>query len=447
MSAPPSPSGSLSGFARFYAPLAVTSLLLTSTNPILAAALARSVDPATALAGYSVAFALCGVLYSPLLVAQQVAATRLLEGGDLSPVRRFVEVMGTLFSLIALAVAFTPLGAWVFRDLIGVTGGVYLEARDAMTLLWAVPLLTGIRAIHQGRLVAGHRTHPIALATGSRTGVLVVAAFGLTLVSSGAWIGAAAFTLGLMVEAVVVGSVPSAEISESRAVGPQLIESTGDRLIRFVAPLMLNVLLWWSTPLIIQAALARTPEPETALASFAVVEAVAWFVTAPVGQYQHASIALVSDRASHGRIRRWAGGLAVLVALTLALLAVPWVRSAVLRWAFDLEPGLLEGVGRALPLAAAYPLLYGHRQYYQGLFIRANQPGVVGSGAVLRVGFIAAVAVLSVGPLGGLGATLGVGLAVLGLMVEGLFLERLSHSRALPALGAPSTLPGEAVTT
>ena len=440
-------SRSLGGFARFYAPLAVTSLLLTSTNPILAAALARSIDPASALAGYSVAFALCGVLYSPLLVAQQVAAARLLEGGDLAPVRRFVEVTGTFFSLVGLAVAFTPLGAWVFRGVVGLSGTVYLEARDAMTLLWAVPFLTGVRAIHQGRLVAGHRTKPIAGATGLRTGILALAAFGLTVLSSGAWVGAAAFTMGLLVEALVVGVTPTGEIPRSRAVGTKLIESTGDGLFRFTLPLMLNVLLWWSTPLLIQAVLARTPGPETALASFAVVEAVAWFVAAPVGQYQHASIALVGDRPSHRRIRRWTAGLAVVVAGALGILALPPIRVEVLVLAFDLAPGLVENVGRALPLAVAYPLLYGHRQYYQGLFIRANHPGVVGAGAVLRVTFIATLALLVLDPLGGYGAALGVGLAVAGLLVEGVFLERLSHRRALPALAHPRAVPGEAVTT
>ena len=69
------------GFARFYTPLAATSLLLPATNPILAAALARSADPVTALAGYSVAFAVCGVLCAPPFVMQQVAAARLLAGG------------------------------------------------------------------------------------------------------------------------------------------------------------------------------------------------------------------------------------------------------------------------------------------------------------------------------------------------------------------------------
>ena len=49
------------GFARFYWPLVATSYLLTATNPLLAAALARTTSPATALAGYGVAFAFIGV--------------------------------------------------------------------------------------------------------------------------------------------------------------------------------------------------------------------------------------------------------------------------------------------------------------------------------------------------------------------------------------------------
>ncbi|MBW3535925.1 MAG: hypothetical protein KY453_12045, partial [Gemmatimonadetes bacterium] len=248
-------------FARFYAPLAATSLLLTATNPILAAALARTPAPANSLAGYSVAFALTGVLYSPLLVIQQVAANRLLRGGDLEPVRRFAMAVGLVFSFLGAAVAFSPVGLWVFQDLVGVTGAILEEARSAMALLWPAPFLTGLRALHQGRLVAGHRTHPIAVATGARTGVLGLVAFSLTLFPAGAWLGAAAFTAGLLVETLMVG-VSSAP----RLVPPAGSAAEDGPIILFSTPLMLNVLLWWSTPLVLAAVLARTPEPDCALA-------------------------------------------------------------------------------------------------------------------------------------------------------------------------------------
>lgn len=427
------------GFARFYAPLAATSLLLTATNPLLTAALARTVSPASALAGYSVAFALCGVLYSPLLVVQQVAATRILEGREMHPVRRFALSTGVLFSALAAGVAFTPLGDWVFRGLIGVRGAVFTEAMDAMTLLWPVPLLTGIRAAHQGRLVAGHRTHPIAAATGVRTAVLAGVAFALTLISAGAWLGGAAFTAGLLVETCVVGLARSPGPGEVTEETTPMVEAGlegGEELLRFSTPLMLNVLLWWSTPLIIDAILARTAEPELALAAFAVVEATAWFVTAPVGQFQHASIALVRDRGSHGKVRLWAGILAVGVFVTLVLLSFPGVREWVLGLAFSLDPDLLAGAARALPVAALYPLLYGHRQYYQGLYIRVGCPRVVGQGAVLRVASLVAVGVLLVGTLGRFGAAFGVGLHAFGLAVEGAFLLQRSAAEAMPALEA-----------
>lgn len=437
-------------FARFYAPLAATSLLLTATNPLLAAALARTPRPAAALAGYSVAFALSGVLYSPLLVTQQVAATRLLEGRGLAAVRRFALGTGALFSVLATLVAFTGLGAWVFQDVVGVSGAVYEEAMEAMALLWPVPLVTAVRALHQGRLVAAHRTHPIAVATGIRTAVLAVVAFALAAVAGGAWIGGAAFTVGLAAETVLVVLAPTDEgLAEDAGEpgGDGMPADDGEPVLWFSTPLMLNVLLWWSTPLLVNAVLARTPRPETALAAFAVVEAVAWFVTAPVGQLQHAAIALVDSEESHRRVRRWALGLAALVFAILALLAVPGLREAVLSWGFDLEPELLLQAGWALPLAALYPLLYGHRQYFQGLFIRAGRPGLVGWGACLRIASIAILALLLAPSLGEYGAALGVGLAVAGMSVEDLFLERLSRSRALPALATAPPVMDEAVST
>jgi hypothetical protein len=74
-----------------------------------------------------------------------------------------------------------------------------------------------------------------------------------------------------------------------------------DRLLRFSTPLMVNTLLWWSTPLLINSVLARSPFPAEAIAAFVVVEAVAWFLTSPVGQFQHVGVALVECKAGRWR--------------------------------------------------------------------------------------------------------------------------------------------------
>ena len=444
MTAPDAPV-TANRFARFYAPLAATSLLLTSTNPILAAALGRSADPVAALAGYGFAFSVCGVLYAPLFVVQQVAAARLLAKGSFAAVKRFAYLTGAFFSLLGALIAFTPAGAWVFGLLLGggsgggVSQAVLAEAVDAMGFLWPVPFLTAVRSCHQGRLVAGHRTGPIAFATSGRTAVLAVVAFGMLATGGGAWLGAAAFTVGLVVETLVVvwSSTPDLALEGGGDGG-----DGDEKVARFSAPLMLNVLMWWATPLIINVVLARTADPDRAIAAFGIVEAVGWFVAAPVGQLQHASIALVGCSEAYKRVRAWGGVVALTMTGVLLLLALPGVRGPLLGGllALESEPELLATAGMALPLAAAYPFLYGVRQYYQGLFVGAGRTGVVGVGAVLRVAsIVAAATVLLLAGAGGQatrGAVLGVGLAVVGLVVEGAFLVRRCRSDVLPELKA-----------
>ena len=422
---------SAGGFARFYTPLAATSLLLTATNPILAAALARSVDPVTALAGYQAAFSVCGVLYAPLLVVQQVAAARLLGGGSFSPVTRFAYLTGALLSLIGALIAYTAAGDLVFARFIGVSAEVLDESVRAMQWLWPVPFLTAVRAAHQGRLVAGHRTIPIAGATGGRTAILAIVAFSLLATGGGAWLGAAAFTTGMVVEMAVVmwARSPGLELERDDC------ELDNENVARFSAPLMLNVLLWWATPLIITAVLARTADPDRAIAAFAVVEAVAWFIAAPVGQMQHASIALVKCSETHRRVRSWGAVVAFSMVGLLLVLSIPSLREPILRFVFALEAGLLGVAGPALPIAAAYPLLYGVRQYYQGLFVRSGKPVLVGTGALLRVLSIVAAALFLQNAVVG-GAVLGVGLAVFGLTIEGIFLVYWARRGVMPGLRA-----------
>lgn len=222
---------------------------------------------------------------------------------------------------------------------------------------------------------------------------------------------------------------------------------SGEKLLRFSSPLMLNVLLWWSTPLLINVVLARTTDPELNIAAFGIVEAVAWFLASPVGQLQHASIALVNSLESHKRVRRFAVTLSAGMFALLALLALPAVRNVVLAALYRPEQILLLSAGAALPLAVLYPLLYGHRQYYQGLFIRAGCSGSVGVGAILRIVSVLAGAIVFLDSQGYRGATFGVGLVIFGLVVEGIYLERLARSRALPRLAVAPPIQAEAVST
>jgi hypothetical protein len=428
-------------FARFYAPLAATSLLLTVTNPILTGALARAGNPTVALTGFGVAFAVTGVLYAPLLVLQQVTATRLLGGDGLDEVRKFALTWGVVSSAAEGSLAFSPVGAQLLRTVVGIRGDALGEALNAVQVLWPVPLLTGLRSIYQGRLVAGRHTGRIAMATALRTTVLATVAALLVARSGGAWLAGLAFTAGLAVETAVVALVPTgrAPLQTQRVTerGSQL------RILSLSGPLMLNVVLWWATPLVIASVLARTVDADLAIATFVVVEAAAWFVAAPIGQLQNASIALVDGVRAHLRVRTFAATLALGMTLVLTVLAMPAIREEFLWSWFRLDSGLMAPCLLAFPLTVGYPLLYGSRQYHQGLFVRVGRTVPVARGAVLRMLVIVVGGAVLLRPLGGYGARLGVTLALVGLVVENAYLVVTCRRRVLPVLsgraGARST--------
>ncbi len=135
----------------------------------------------------------------------------------------------------------------------------------------------------------------------------------------------------------------------------------------------------------------------------------------------------------------YAGGLALAVTVILAVLSIPVIRETILWTGFRLDPSLLRPAGLAFPVAALYPLLYGHRQYFQGLFVRAGCTGLVGRGAVLRIVVILSAAPLLLGPMGANGARLGVTLAAVGLVAEDVFLTLMAGKRALPLLEVAAT--------
>lgn len=419
-------------FARFYTPLAAASILLTVTNPILTGALARGHDPAVALSAFGVAFALTGVLYAPLLVLQQVAASRLLDGGSLAQIRRLALLWGIVSSAFELSLAFAPVGTDLLRAAVGLRGGTLAEVRNAMQVLWPVPLLTGMRSIYQGRLVAGRHTARIALATGLRTTALATVAALLVARIGGAWLAGLAFTAGLAIETTVVALSPPRARGASQRAGDGM-EDQG-RVLRVSGPLMLNVVLWWATPLVIASVLARTAAADVAVATFVVVEAAAWFVAAPIGQLNNASIALVDGVHAHLRVRRFAAALAAAMTLVLAVLALPALREEFL-WSWcRLEPGLMTPTLLAFPFTIGYPLLYACRQYHQGLFVRVGRTTPVGRGAVLRILVIVVGGAVLMHPLGRYGARFGVTLALVGLLVENAYLVMTCRQRVRPIL-------------
>ncbi|UCC25932.1 MAG: hypothetical protein JSU98_02305 [Gemmatimonadales bacterium] len=172
----PGPRGRITytGIARFYYPLALTSLIGLAVQPMLTFFMGRAPLPLESLAVFPVVHALSFIFRSLGLSFQEAAIALLGDRHEhVDPVSRFAMVLGVGSSVALALVAFTPLADVWFVRLSG------LDAELAAFAIWPTRILVPLPALsvwlsyQRAVLVQAHRTAPITVATSLE--VLVIA--------------------------------------------------------------------------------------------------------------------------------------------------------------------------------------------------------------------------------------------------------------------------------
>ena len=153
-------------------------------------------------------------------------------------------------------------------------------------------------------------------------------------------------------------------------------------LFALFLPLALSGLFYPLASPVVNAALARTADPELALAAYAVARGLSNPLISPLHGMRQVVTALVHDREMRGHLRYWSlifggGG-------TVLLLVASWPPL------FDQIAGAWMGIPAdivaigppVLAVMAFSPALAVARGYYQGLLVRNDRAGPVGTGAL-----------------------------------------------------------------
>ncbi len=185
--------------ASFYFPLALTSMIGLTVQPMLTFFMGRSVLPVQSLAVFPVVHAL-GFFFRSMGLAYQDAAIALMgeRFEHLRELGRFAVTLGLATSLALALVAFTPLSHVYFVTISGLTPDLTAVALTPARLIVPLPALTVLLSLQRAILVEGRRTRHVTVASAVEVGTIaltfVVLAWGLDLV--GATAAFAAFTLG-----------------------------------------------------------------------------------------------------------------------------------------------------------------------------------------------------------------------------------------------------------
>lgn len=159
--------------ARFYFPLALTSILSMALGPLVTFGLGRGRFPIESLAVWPIVNSMIFLFRSGGVAFQEVGIALHND----REVGRMAALLGACASLVLALVALTPLELLWFQQLSGLTPNLAKFAVWPVRLLILYPALEYILSFQRARWILEHRTRIVSIATGIETAVLAIALF------------------------------------------------------------------------------------------------------------------------------------------------------------------------------------------------------------------------------------------------------------------------------
>lgn len=193
----------VTGVARFYAPLGSTSMLVWAARALIIGIIARAPD---GLFGIAVWTAACGFIL-PIANATRMVQQIVISSTSIpeQTLLRFAYVVGGGCSVSLLVLGFTPFGISLVNVLLGNNDSIAHAIIPVMQISLLVPLMTAFQNTYQGFLIVMKAHWWINFATVVNAVIsLALAAILIKLKHSGAWAAAIASLVGLSIEVVIL---------------------------------------------------------------------------------------------------------------------------------------------------------------------------------------------------------------------------------------------------
>ena len=190
------------------------------------------------------------------------------------------------------------------------------------------------------------------------------------------------------------------------------LEATGTRLslhyMKITAHLSAGKVfaLWWplaaSSLLMsfempfVNAGIARTADPETALAGFGLAVSLALLTEAPILMLNGTAAALAKDRASFKVLERFSLQLAVFVTCLSFLLSFTPLFDLMLRGWMGVPADVAAACLPALRIMLLWPAPIGWRRLHQGVLIRLRRTRLISLGTVVRLAISASLTLVTI---------------------------------------------------
>jgi hypothetical protein len=404
--------------------------MMSVEGPFLAAIIARLADPKFNLAAYGVAFAFALLVEAPVIMIMSASTALANNATNFRRLRTFTYALNAAITAAMLVLLIPPLFDFLMRDVLALPPEVAHLTYVSLWIFLPWPGAIGYRRFYQGLLIRDGRTRLVAYGTVVRLLTMAATGFVLygTIAPPGAYVGAAALSVGVTFEAVasrwmVRGSIRRL-LQIDRPVNSDAVLSYGG-IARFYYPLALTSLIGLALQPMLTFFMGRAPSPIESLAVFPVVHALSFFFRAMGLSYQEVAIALMGPRFEHvNELGRFAWLLGVASSAGLALVAFTPVA---VFW-YETVSGLSSDLAgfAILPtmILVPIPLLSVILSYQRGILVNAHKTRPITWATVVEVAVVAFGFPILARGFGAIGVTAAVAAFLAGRLAGNVFLIR-----------------------
>jgi hypothetical protein len=384
--------------------------MMSLEGPILAAVIARLADPTYNLAAYGVAFAFAILVEAPVIMLMSASTALAEDGPSLRRLRVFTWGLNVLATGLLLLVLVPPLFQGLMVDIIDLPPEVARITYGALWIFLPWPAAIGYRRFLQGILIRADQTRLVAAGTVIRLSAMAATAIGLAVWSGlpGAWVGAAALSAGVCVEAVAARIMAGPTLKTLAVTEP----SDPDRvpgyreIAHFYFPLALTSLIGLTVQPLLTFFMGRAASPLESLAVFPVVHALSFVFRSFGLSYQEAAIALLGRNNEHYRIMaRFGLVLGLATSGGLAIVAFSPLASVWLETISGLTPELASYAIWPIRIMVPLPALSVYLSLQRAVLVQGRRTSPISGATVVEVAGIALLFPLFGFGLGWAGAT------------------------------------------
>jgi hypothetical protein len=386
----------------FWLPLFASWLLMTAEGPTVSAAINRLPDEVVMLAAQGIVVSLSVTIESPIINLLATATALVRDRDSYLLVRKFTIHWALALTVLAAAIAFTPLFDLVVRHWMGTPPEIARWVKPGMQIMTLWTAAIAWRRFQQGVLIHFGYTRYMAWGTAIRLVASGSTAIGLALLGivPGVILGALALMAGVVAEAVAITVA-------IRPLFKKELAPDADAELERQEPLTYRELFWFHLPLastavltllaqpLVAVSLARLDNPQLSLAAWPLIFQIILMARAGAMALPEAVIALTKGPDTFRPVRTFSLLVAGVSTLGMLLLAFSPLLSFYLLGIQDAEATVAGLAAYGTRLFLPYPALFVLVSWIRGVLINRHHTSAVNTGMILNL--MVTIIVLAIG--------------------------------------------------